>query len=364
MSDKAKSNFLEGIGLRDVQARNAFAILSAETDKLKESLDATKNATGETEAALNFTGNTANTVAEVMNKVKAIFTLAGSSELPLFSTALGIANKSLGWVIQNGGLVKDILKGIGIGAAIAGAAYVALNFATIKTAISTWALNSALLANPFTWIATAIVGVTTAIVLLWQRCEKFRGFITGLWEAVKQVFSNIWEAGKRYLGGLGELLVGIFTLDISKIKSGLSNAFGGVMDFYTGAGKGVGEKFSNGFEEGASKVRRNLNKGIDNKSETYRRVFDNTSASISGNTFSSKPDGKSAHDPAGKIDQGVGVISGGGKSVKNVTVNIQKLVENINITTSQLKEGTGEIKRMIEETILRAIQGAELVAGQ
>ncbi len=54
-------------------------------------------------------------------------------------------------------------------------------------------------------------------------------------------------------------------------------------------------------------------------------------------------------------------ISEGGKQTRNVIVNITKMVEHLNINTTMLKESNSEIKRVVEELLLRAIQGSELV---
>jgi len=62
------------------------------------------------------------------------------------------------------------------------------------------------------------------------------------------------------------------------------------------------------------------------------------------------------------ITEATGRISEGGRTVKNVTVNLKSLVEHLNITPATLKEGTDEIVRIVEETLLRAIRGGELAA--
>lgn len=54
-------------------------------------------------------------------------------------------------------------------------------------------------------------------------------------------------------------------------------------------------------------------------------------------------------------------ISAGGKSVKNITVNIKTLNEGgINISTTKLPEAQSDIERQFMNWFLRAIQGAEL----
>ena len=63
------------------------------------------------------------------------------------------------------------------------------------------------------------------------------------------------------------------------------------------------------------------------------------------------------------IDNTMNNISDGGKSVRNVIVNITKMVENVNIHAANVKESGTEITRQVEEIMLRAIQGSELALG-
>jgi hypothetical protein len=50
------------------------------------------------------------------------------------------------------------------------------------------AFNTALLANPITWIIAAIAALVAAFVILWNECEGFRNFWIMVWEFVKQAF--------------------------------------------------------------------------------------------------------------------------------------------------------------------------------
>ena len=50
--------------------------------------------------------------------------------------------------------------------------------------------NSALLANPITWIVIAIAGLVAGFVILWNECEGFRNFWINLWENIKIAFSK------------------------------------------------------------------------------------------------------------------------------------------------------------------------------
>lgn len=59
------------------------------------------------------------------------------------------------------------------------------------------------------------------------------------------------------------------------------------------------------------------------------------------------------------LQSGLESISGGGAQVRNVIVNITKMVENINIHAASVKESGSEMVRDVEEIMLRAINGGE-----
>ncbi|MFK5856845.1 MAG: hypothetical protein QM503_11985, partial [Bacteroidota bacterium] len=65
----------------------------------------------------------------------------------------------------------------------------------------------------------------------------------------------------------------------------------------------------------------------------------------------------------GKISKGLTDISGGGTQMRNVTIHIDRLNENININTTTLSEATPEIEAQLTESLIRAIGGAEQIIG-
>lgn len=54
-----------------------------------------------------------------------------------------------------------------------------------------WLWNTALLANPLTWIVLAIVAVVAGIVLLWKNSETFRNFWIATWNLIKGAASAV-----------------------------------------------------------------------------------------------------------------------------------------------------------------------------
>lgn len=99
-----------------------------------------------------------------------------------------------------------------------------------------WAFNSALLANPITWVVVAIMALVAAFVVLWNECEWFRDFWIGLWDGIVTAF----DATVEWLGDACEAIADFF-VDAWK---GIKDAWSGVTKFFAGIWKGIKDAFS------------------------------------------------------------------------------------------------------------------------
>ena len=71
---------------------------------------------------------------------------------------------------------------------------IALTVAQGAVTAAQWLMNAAMSANPIGLIITAIAALVAGFILLWNNCEDFRNFWTGLWENIQTAFSVAWEA--------------------------------------------------------------------------------------------------------------------------------------------------------------------------
>lgn len=60
------------------------------------------------------------------------------------------------------------------------------------------------------------------------------------------------------------------------------------------------------------------------------------------------------------VKKGVESVVGGGKQVRNVNIRIDSLVKELTIRSQSVREGANEVKRTVEEALVRAVQGTEL----
>lgn len=88
------------------------------------------------------------------------------------------------------------------------AAMIADTIATYANAVAQWALNSALLANPITWVVVAIIALIAVLGYLYFNNEQVRNAINGLGQAFVQA---------------GQIIYGAFMGAIEWVKGALNN---------------------------------------------------------------------------------------------------------------------------------------------
>ena len=71
-------------------------------------------------------------------------------------------------------------------------------FKTAGTALTGFKAVIAALGGPITLIIAGIMALVGVLTYLWTTNEGFRNAVTGIWEAVKQVFSTAWEYIKTH----------------------------------------------------------------------------------------------------------------------------------------------------------------------
>ncbi|BCZ48425.1 hypothetical protein psyc5s11_44920 [Clostridium gelidum] len=117
----------------------------------------------------------------------------------------------------------------------------ASTLATGAQTVAQWALNSAFLACPLTWIVLGIAALIVIFVLLWTKCEGFRNFFIEMWQSIQagiQAF-DIWLTTAMQtdwttsFGALGAILNSFFYI-VGGIWNSIKLVFSGVIDFVSG----------------------------------------------------------------------------------------------------------------------------------
>ena len=186
-----------------------------------------------------------------MNRsIEMIFAGLGEKLLP-------ILNEVFGFLANNQGVLMVMIGVLG---------FLALAFVGIT--IATWAMNTALLASPITWIVLGIVALIAALVLLvmnwdtvvafiseiwggfigWltQGLDEFLGWWNSLWTSVWEGITGIWDSMvswvlAKFLGFVGTLIIGGAVVSgwwnnlWSGISAFVSGIWNGIVAFVTGA---------------------------------------------------------------------------------------------------------------------------------
>lgn len=299
LNDEQKSAFLEKIGLVDKEAKGAFAIMSADLGKLRESMDAVNNSSGETDAAMKLSANAIQKSTEIWNTFKNVGTEIGGWLLPAVSVGLSGVGAVLSWVytgvrgvttgfawwmeqLQEGNGLITVLTGALTGVATAFAVYLAWSnkglvmdgaqaivrgALAVKTGILTasqWMLNTALWGCPIVWIVAGMAAIGAGIVYLWKKFDWFRGGVYACWEALKGfgILMNDFIIGriKGLISGLGSVasaLLKLFQGDFAgaweEAKKGASGLLGTDAGKKAVAGfKKIGEDAGKAYQKGVA----------------------------------------------------------------------------------------------------------------
>jgi hypothetical protein len=101
-----------------------------------------------------------------------------------------------------------------------------------------------------------------------------------------------------------------------------------------------------------------------NKDASSMQAFLESVAGLGAKPDSTRFDPNNTDPPKDdKLTDGINSISGGGKSVRNVQVTIGKLIESFNVHSGSVKEGAGEMRDIVQEELIKALQGYEIAAG-
>ena len=164
------------------------------------------------------------------------------------SPSIGTATTSVGLFLRNaktiagtlsGGItgISNFIKvGVGIvqvasGAKTATAAFGALAESSKLASIAQWAFNSAILANPITWIVVGIAAVVAGLALFFtktktgqQMWSNFVSWLKNAWQSLVQVAQTVWSA-----------IVQAFNTSVNAVKG----AWNGISSFFSSLWQGI-----------------------------------------------------------------------------------------------------------------------------
>jgi len=195
------------------------------------------------------------------------------------------------------------------------------------------------------WIAAAIAALIAIGAYFWNTSAKFRAVLKGLWASFKTVFTGIGEMAKQVFGGIGDLIKAAFSLDGDGIKEALNRMKSGFADY----GSQVGKAFNDAY---------NAEMAASKEEQEKKDKEDDVLAGIPQVEI---PETPVTLDPTAGTLGTVGTAPAStSDKVKNVTVNIEKLVERFEIHTTNLQGDISRVKDMVSEALLSALNDVNL----
>lgn len=253
-----------------------------------------------------------------------------------------------------GALVLSFVTGGTASATFSGIASTSFGvFATTATAACR-AVGVAIMNIPIIgWVAAAIAALIAIGAYFWNTSAKFRAVLKGTWAAFKACFTGIGDMAKQVFGALGDLIKAAFSLDAGGISAALQKLKAGFSDY----GKQIGQAFNEAYEAEMSEAAKK--EAADKaKSKGKKPAANATGAAVPEVTVPTvDPTGGSLSGASGT---GGGSGSDSGGKIKNITINIEKLVERFEIHSATVGESAEQVKAVILETLTGALNDTQL----
>lgn len=336
-----------------VENANAARALIAGTDALQGYTEAVTGTDSATEQAAIVMDSYAERQARVNQRIEdfKISAFQATGDLTLWAGALmGVMTP----LAQVSPLILGVGKSMMWFAGIASTGFAAFKVSAVTACR---AVSTAIFSIPIVgWVALAVAALAALGVYFWNTSVKFRAVLKGTWAAFKAVFTGIKDMAKQYFGAIGDLLRAAFTLDAAGIGAALKKLGGS----YANYGKQIGKAFKGAYDAemkaGAQDGAKNGKKGrkaaaavvatdadaFDAAALAVPAPTDVTAGSLSNPTLS----GSSAAD--------------GGSKIKNVTINIDRLVEHFTISTQNLSESSERVREAVLDALMGALNDTQL----
>lgn len=214
------------------QAEDGFAAFS-QTD-FSGAVSSAQSFTG---AAENIDAVLGDTTQSTLTSLQRTFeTLFSDVLLPMLDDVAPLLQDIVGYFKENKDVVAAILGpvlALGGGFAAITAAIGAYNSisaiwktATIVQTAAQWALNSALLANPITWIILAIAALVAALVWFFTQTELGQEIWTNVMNAIGTAFTWLWESVLQPIFGfIGAIFTWLWETIIMPVGQFIAQAF-------------------------------------------------------------------------------------------------------------------------------------------
>lgn len=144
--------------------------------------------------------------------------------LPAVEAVSGVMVSALDWMKEHPVAMQAIAAAVGVLAVGLGGLAIAVGIYTAAQ----WAMNSAILANPITWIVVGIVAAIAALVAIGV-------VLYNNWDTIKAKAGEVWAGVKEKFGGIKDTISTAWndaktktSTAINSMKTNVSNVFNGI----------------------------------------------------------------------------------------------------------------------------------------
>lgn len=184
--------------------------------------------------------------------------------------------------------------------------------------------------------------------------------LRGIWNAVAGVYKLIEAKGSfvsRFFEG--------FEATYRIVRNAMGNLLGGMSKLFEAGGAALAQQFGLAARLGKEGIDQlsNLNansNGPGKRSDNPLGRFLKKTPGKGLPTIIDQGDGCDGEKEGNKRGPRVTTVTGGGGGGRQINVTIQKLVENITVSTTTLQQGVGDIQRQIEQALVRAVRDSEI----
>lgn len=336
-----------------VENANAARALIAGTDALQGYTEAVTGTQSAQEQAATVMDSYAERQARVNQKIEdmKISLFQATGDLTLWTGAImGVMTP----LAQVSPLILGVGKSMMWFAGIASTGFAAFKVSAVTACR---AVSTAIFSIPIVgWVALAVTALAALGVYFWNTSVKFRAVLKGLWAAFKAVFTGIKDMAKQYFGAIGDLLRAAFTLDAAGIGAALKKLGGS----YANYGKQIGKAFKGAYDAemkaGAQDGAKNGKKG--RKAASAVEATDADAFDAAALAVPAPPD-VTAGSLSNPTLSGSSAADGGSK-IKNVTINIDRLVEHFTISTQNLSESSERVREAVLDALMGALNDTQL----
>lgn len=250
-----------------------------------------------------------------------------------------------------GALVLSFITGGTASAAFSATASTSFGIFATTASTACRAVSVAIMSIPIVgWIAAAIAALIAIGAYFWNTSAKFRAVLKGTWAAFKACFTGIGELAKTTFGAIGDLIKAAFRLDASGIDAALNR----LKSTYSDYGKKIGQAFNEAYDAEMSEAAK---KEAADKSKAKK----GSGATPNGSAATVPEVSVPSVNPTGTTLSGAGTSGrdGGGK-IKNITINIEKLVERFEIHSATVGESAEQVKAAMLEALMGALNDTQL----